>query len=94
MRVVGREVLSEAMRKHSEWRASLESWLKVTASASWTSFPDVRKTWKSADYVKPYVIFNVAQNRARLVTTIVYVASIVQIHEVLDHKKYDRRDFR
>jgi mRNA interferase HigB len=94
MVIGGREVIYEAIRKHPEWKASLESWLKVTAGANWSSFPDVRKTWKSADYVRPYVIFNVSQNRARLVTTIVYVASLVQIHEVLDHKTYDRRDFR
>ena len=94
MIVLGREVLYEAIRKHSEWKASLEIWLKVTEGADWTSFPDVRRTWKSADYVKPYVVFNVAQNRARLIATIVYVASMVQVHEVLDHKMYDRRELR
>ena len=94
MIVVGRESIHEAIVKHSEWKASLENWLKVTANAGWKNFPGVRKTWKSADYTAPHVIFNVAQNRARLITTIVYVASIVQVHEVLDHKAYDRRKFR
>jgi mRNA interferase HigB len=94
MIVLDREVIYEAIRKHSEWKASLEIWIKVTEGASWASFPEARRTWKSADYVKPYVVFNVAQNRARLIATIVYTASIVQVDEVLDHKTYDRREFR
>ena len=94
MIIAGREAIYEAIAKHSQWKASLENWLKVTANAGWKNFPEVRKTWKSADYVAPHVIFNVAQNRGRLITTIVYAASIVLVHELLDHKSYDRRKFR
>jgi mRNA interferase HigB len=94
MLILGREAIHDAIAKHSEWKASLENWLKVAANAAWKNFPDVRTTWRSADYVAPYVIFDIAQNRARLITTIVYAASIIQIHEVLDHKTYDRRKFR
>jgi len=94
MLIAGRKVIHDAIARHGEWKASLENWLKITSSADWKNFTDIRKTWRSADYVAPHVVFNIAQNRARLITTIVYAATIVQIHEVLDHRTYDRKKFR
>lgn len=93
MQVVGRERIDKASKKHSEWKASLRTWLRIASNAYWRHFADVRQTLKSADSVGRYVIFDIANNRARLVSIINYQAQRVVVVKILDHSKYNREDF-
>ncbi len=44
--------------------AKIEAWLSVVRCAKWSSLVDLKRTFPDADYVKPYVIFNVRGNRS------------------------------
>jgi len=63
----------------------------------WHNFLEVRSAFKDADNVKEYVIFNIRQNRYRLVTIDHYARSTnrkgtqrhVYIRSFLTHKEYD-----
>jgi mRNA interferase HigB len=67
------------------------------AAGRWHNFLEVRSAFKDADNVKGYVIFNIRQNRYRLVTIIHYARTMnqkrtqghVYIRSFLTHKEYD-----
>ena len=65
MQIVNRQAIVEAYDGHSEWKASLKSWVRITEGASWQNFPQVRLTFNSASAVGKYAIFNIAHNRTR-----------------------------
>lgn len=93
MLIAGREGIDAACTKHSDWRSSLQRWVTITEDAHWQNFADIRKTFASASRVTPYVIFNIAGNKARLLTVIDYEDQIVAVEGVLTHTEYDRKDF-
>jgi mRNA interferase HigB len=65
----------------------------------WRNFDEVRRTFKDADHVEGYVIFNLRHNWYRLVTVIHYAKKSqerqtqghVHIRSFLTHKEYDNR---
>jgi mRNA interferase HigB len=69
----------------------------IVKAVRWHNFPEVRGTFKDADNVRGYVIFNVRQNRYRLITVIHYAKTTAQkrtqshvyIRSFLTHKEYD-----
>lgn len=93
MQIVGREVIDAACKKHAQWKASLQTWIRIVSGAQWKHFPDVRLTLRSADQVGRRVIFNIAQNQARLISIINYQAQRVVVEKIIDHAKYNREDF-
>jgi mRNA interferase HigB len=76
--------------KHAKARRAFSNWLDVTLAADWNSFADVRETFRSADYVKNVVVFDVGGNNYRLICSIDYWSKRVSILEVLTHSEYDR----
>ncbi|HEY9679112.1 MAG TPA: type II toxin-antitoxin system HigB family toxin [Drouetiella sp.] len=77
-------------RKHADSRKSISIWLEVVKSASWLSFADVRHTFRSADYVKDLLVFDVGGNKYRIVCLIDYPAQRLYVIEVFTHAQYDR----
>lgn len=71
----------------------MQVWITIVSGAHWRHFADVRLTLKSADRVGQYVIFNIAQNKGRLVSLINYQAQRFIVVQILRHADYNRRDF-
>lgn len=94
MRIVSRKAIREAIAEHSEWEASLNAWFKITLQADWKSFADVRDTWRNADPVGKYVVFDISHNRCRLIATIKYKWRMVYIRAILNHAEYDQKKWR
>lgn len=90
MRIVGREKIATACRKHPEWGASLRVWVRITEDARWKNFADVTRSFSSASYVSRFVIFNIAHGKARLLTVIDYGEQLVAVESILTHAEYDR----
>src|SRR6516162_11874107 len=73
------------------------AWAAIVKEVRWHNFLEVRNTFKDADNVKGYVIFNIRQNRYRLITVIHYAKTDkvrrtqghVYIRSFLTHKEYD-----
>ncbi len=57
-------------------------------------FSQLRQTFGSADYVKPYTVFNIAGNKYRLISLINYVVTIVMVKDVLTHIEYGKGKWR
>lgn len=94
MIVLGRDVLTRAGQRHrgKKLERSLETWAAVVDAAKWRHFPDVRKTWGSADYVSKSdcVVFNIKGNQFRLLARVNYRLGIVSVLEVLTHAEYQK----
>lgn len=77
----------------------MEAWTAIVEAVRWHNFTEVRNYFRDADSVDGYVIFNIRQNRYRLITVIHYAkttaekktAGHVYIRSFLTHKQYDNR---
>ena len=94
MRIVSRKAIREATAKHSEWGASLNAWYKITKNADWKTFADVRNSWKNSDVVGRFVVFDISNNRCRLIATIKYKWRMVYIRRILSHVEYDQGNWQ
>jgi len=99
MRIIKTSTLRKFWQDHREAEASLRTWAALTRAALWQSFPEVRKTFPSADQVtaasgRPVEVFNIAHNRYRLIAAVHFNESIVYTLMVLSHKEYDRNAWK
>ena len=94
MFVTGTGVICEFMDQYPDSRTSLTGWLQVMKSNGFKHFNQLRQTIGSADYVKPYTVFNIAGNKYRLISLINYVVAIVAVQDVLTHTEYDKGKWR
>ena len=99
MYVVTRKHLSKAEEDYPDAAREIGAWFKIASAARWRNFVEVRQVFKDADDVDGYVIFNIRQNRYRLVTIIHYAREIegrvtqghIYIRAFLTHLEYDSR---
>jgi mRNA interferase HigB len=99
MHVVTRKHLVEAEEEYLEAARELRAWNRIVRAARWRNFVEVRQVFKDADDVDGYVIFNIRQNRYRLVTVIHYAREKegrvteghIYIRAFLTHRQYDNR---
>jgi len=94
MRIVSRKAIRTTTARHREWGASLNAWYKITKSADWKNFADVRNNWRNSDVVGPFVVFNISHNRCRLIATIKYKWRMVYIRYILSHAEYDEKEWQ
>jgi mRNA interferase HigB len=96
MNVVTLKRLVEAKEKYDDAAKEIDAWYKAAKTARWHNFVEVKQTFKDADTVDGYVIFNIRGNRYRLITAIHYERENekeghVYIRSFLTHKQYDTR---
>ena len=70
---------------------SLLAWYKLATNASWQNFGTLRQTFGSADQVGNCVVFDVGNNRFRLIGRVNYIKGILYVLRVMDHKEYDKK---
>lgn len=99
MHVVTRKHLAAAEKQFPDAAKEIRAWFKLVKQARWRNFMEVRQIFKDADEVDGYVIFNIRQNRYRLVTIIHYARlregritqGHVYVRSILTHRQYDNR---
>jgi mRNA interferase HigB len=90
MRLLGEPLLDEFKKVYPQSAKVLNRWAAVVRAAEWRSFVEVRKTFNTADYVAPHVIFNIGGNKFRLLAIIDFKESVVIVRNVMTHKEYDQ----
>jgi len=100
MRVRGRKKLEEFWRRHPDAKSRLARWLTVVTEWShWTSFRDVRNTFRSADTVtladgRNVVVFDIGGNNYRLIADVQYREQFVVVLTILTHAEYDKEKWK
>ena len=97
MQIVTRKHLEESMEVHKDAADGLKRWRRIVKAARWRRFEEVRSIYTDAGDVDDYAIFNIRDNRYRLVTVIHYSKTIkgkqtkghVYIRSFLTDKEYD-----
>jgi mRNA interferase HigB len=95
VRIISKRRLREfwESRKHDSEIAKQDfsTWYKAGRSAAWANFGELRQTFGSADQVGNCVVFDVGNNRYRLIGRINYQKGIVYVLRPMDHREYDRK---
>jgi mRNA interferase HigB len=69
----------------------LSRWHTIVLKADWPNFAGLRQTFGSADQVGNCVVFDVGNNRFRLIGRVNYRMGIVYVLRVMDHREYDKK---
>lgn len=79
---------------------AFEDWFKLTRKASWRNFQDARALFGQTDVARDTrskrtaTIFDMGGNKYRIITLIDYTRQTVLITHVLDHKEYDKNNWK
>jgi mRNA interferase HigB len=63
-------------------------------SNSFKHFVELKKTFGSADQVKPYTVFDISGNKYRLIAVVDYGLQSVAVESVLTHAEYGKGRWR
>lgn len=94
MTILGRMVLDEGAHKYSDSRKALSAWVSILAAARWVTFVDLKLSIRSADYVRPYTVFNIRGNHYRLICLVDYERQVVAARKFLTHAEYDKGNWK
>lgn len=95
VRILSRSMLRDFWETGAgaEARQPLLAWFKEVEAASWNRPADIKRLYRSADFVGDGgVIFNIGGNRYRLIVWVKYSAILVRIKWVGTHAAYDEVD--
>lgn len=92
MRVISLGRLRAFWSRHEDAEKLLRHWFKIARKARWGSLQDVRRTYPHADGVttpggETLTVFDIGENRVRLVTRIRYDYQLINVRAVLTHKE-------
>jgi mRNA interferase HigB len=94
VRIISRKKIREASAIHPQWGASLASWYKIVKAAKWKHFPDVKQSWSNVDKVGTCVVFDICNNKCRLIAYVRYDYEKLFILHVLSHTEYDNEGWK
>lgn len=90
MHVITRKRLNEFAEKYPETRTALASWYDLVRRNDFSSLPNLKLMFPTADQVGKLTVFNVGGNKVRLIAAIHYNRNRIYIRAVLTHDEYDR----
>jgi len=97
MHVIKRKTLIEFYEQPGcqDAKGPLEAWYYEADHAQWASPSEIKSQYSSASILKNNrVIFNIAGNKYRLITSIHFNRGKVYVRHVLTHTEYDRGDWK
>lgn len=83
-------MLREFWQKHPAAELILRQWHSIVEQTDFRDFSHIREYFNSADYVPPYVVFDVAGNNYRVVVVVQYRAKRIYVREVMTHREDDK----
>ena len=90
MHVISRKALRLFWGQYPDSRNALSRWFKIMDQSVFDNLDSLRATFPSADKVGDLIVFNIAGNKYRLITSIHFNRGKVYIRNVLTHREYDR----
>lgn len=90
MHIISKKKLRGFWNEHPRAKAPLEAWYQVAKKQKWSSFADLRATFRTADSVGRFVVFNIGGNKYRLIAAVHFDRGKLFIRHVLTHAEYDK----
>jgi mRNA interferase HigB len=88
--VVSHKAIRNFCGEHPLARSAMDHWYRVAKCAAWYSFADVRRSFNTADFVAPYIVFDVGGNKYRLIAEMNFARRVVFIRNIMTHKDYEK----
>lgn len=66
-------------------------WIKLARSATWKDFGDLKQTFGTADQVGNCTVFDVGNNRYRMIGRVNFAAGKIFVLKIMDHAEYDKK---
>ena len=88
MHVVSHKAIRLFCEDRPDAESALDHWYRVSRRATWASFAEVRQSFNTADFVAPYVVFDIGGNKYRLVAEINFGRSVLFIRGIMTHNEY------
>jgi mRNA interferase HigB len=88
------KAIREFAAVHADAGPVLNNWYRVTARCTWSNFAELKRVFESADWVSPYVVFNLVGNKYRLVAEINFRSQTLFIRHILTHRQYDQEGWK
>lgn len=94
MRIIAKSRLLEYGLKYGpDAESRLRAWYQEASTAEWRTPLDIRNRYKDVDFIgDEVVIFDICQNRFRLIVKIWYLGQEIYIKFFGTHAEYDRFD--
>lgn len=94
MRVISRSILREFCLTHVDSCTALEQWYRIASKAKWQNLIEVQQTYKNAEAVGNFTVFNIRGNNYRLIVDLIYSRQTIYIKYILTHTEYDKGDWK
>lgn len=94
MHVITKARLREKYEDHADLRVPALLWHTRMKHCDAENLMELRETFRTADSVGNFTIFNIKGNDYRLATFIDYEAQMVFIRAVMTHKEYDQNKWK
>jgi mRNA interferase HigB len=88
--VISRKILREFCQSHADSCDALSEWYRVASKAKWQNLSEVQATYKNAEAVGNFTVFNIKGNRYRLIVDIIYESQRIYLKYILTHAEYDK----
>jgi mRNA interferase HigB len=94
MRLIAISRLRQAASQYPDVTEQIEDWYQVVKASLWENLSDVRQTYRSADLVGNFTVFNIKGNHYRLIVSINYPKQTVFFKYFLTHAEYDKDNWK
>ncbi len=94
MQIISRKQLKSFATSHRDASQALDDWYKLTKSAKWQNFSELREKIGGADVAGKFTIFNIKGNKYRLIVDIQYQKQLIYVKYVLTHDEYDKDEWK
>jgi len=86
--VISHKAIREYKAARPDAESGLDNWYRAATSGKWNNFVELKKEFGSADWVWPYVVFNIAGNKYRLIAEINFRSQTLFIRHIPTHAEY------
>jgi mRNA interferase HigB len=89
MNVISYKKIREFISKHADSEAALNAWYATAKKENWQNLAEVQQRYLHADLVGRYTVFNISNNKYRLIVRIVYRSQVIFIIDIFTHQEYN-----
>ena len=93
MHVITRKRLREFAQRHPDAAEPLYRWYQIASKAHFASFSALRRTFRSANKVGRFTVFDIGGNKYRLVAAIHYNRQKLYVRHVMTHQEYSKANW-
>jgi mRNA interferase HigB len=94
VRIISERRVKEFVQRFSDAASALANWTTAVRASEWDNQADVKARFRDSDLVGDKTVFNIANNRYRLIAFVAFRTRIAYIKHILTHAEYDKGNWK